>query len=460
MAADSSGGQRRGDTASVQEPVRQPRTVHLVSLGCPKNTVDSEQMLGLLRGNGYQLTADPQAADVVVINTCGFIQAAKEESIEAIMAAHQLRRTGRCRAVVVTGCLATRYEHELRQELVEADQIVTIEQERDIVPYVDQALHAAPREPVISPPVSLTPSHWAYLRISDGCDHRCSFCTIPAIRGRHCSQSIDSLTARTRQLAEGGVRELVLVSQDSMRYGRDLYGRPALVSLLRQLLSVDGIEWIRLMYAYPAYWTDDLIQLFAASPRLCSYIDMPLQHISDPVLRRMKRAASRKQTVRLLERLRERLPGVGLRTTFIVGFPGETESQFQELLDFVAETRFDHVAGFVYSPEEGTAAYELEGRLDPEVGEERYARLSELQEGISAEINTGLIGTVHRVLVDARDPEEGVCYARMERDAPEIDGQVVIDSVQSEPGSFVQVEITDGYAYERRARIVSADSRT
>lgn len=434
---------------------RRSDAVHIISLGCPKNTVDSQRMLSLLQGNGYQITGDPRQADVVVVNTCGFIEPAKEESIEVILAAHRLRSEGRCRAIIVTGCLATRYQRELQQELVEADRILTIEQEADIVQHVDSVLDRSPRTHVAAPtPTFLTPRHWAYLRISDGCDHHCAFCTIPAIRGRHRSEPIKELVHQAEQLAARGARELVLVSQDSMRYGKDLYGRPALLPLLRQLTAVEGIKWLRLMYTYPAFWTEELIDFFASSSKLCAYIDMPLQHISDPVLRRMKRAATRRQTIDLLDRLRERLPGVGLRSTFIVGFPGETEKQFQELLDFVEAARFDHVTGFVYSPEEGTAAYELDGQVDKEVKEERYARLTELQERISAEINAGLVGSRHLVLVDEHDPENGVWYARMERDAPEIDGQVIIDAGPAVTGAFAEVEITNGYAYERRARVV------
>ena len=269
-------------------------------------------MMGLLEGNDYELTDNPKAADVVVVNTCGFIGPAKEESIEAIMQAHQLKEQGKCKGVIVTGCLATRYQQELQAELVEADRILTIEQESAIVPNVDEVLgvervggsaHYLPR-------LTMTPAHWAYLRISDGCDHKCAFCAIPAIRGRHVSEPIEALAEEAARLAEGGARELVLVSQDSVRYGADLYGRPRLVELLRVLSEVDGIEWLRLMYTYPAFWTDDMIECYATSAKMCNYIDMPLQHLNDEVLQRMKRATTRRRTVDLLERLRSRLPGV------------------------------------------------------------------------------------------------------------------------------------------------------
>lgn len=448
MAADG-----RAPTEPLTDQI--PAKVHLISLGCPRNTVDSERMLGLLQGNAYEITDDPQQADVVVVNTCGFIGPAKEESIETIMAAHRLKETGRCRAVIVTGCLATRYETELRQELVEADRLLRIDQEDDIVREVDQALgRRRSRYFDRLPRLGLTPRHWSYLRISDGCDHRCSFCAIPAIRGRHRSESVERLVDETGRLAGAGVRELVLVSQDAMRYGADIEGGPDLAGLLRRLAEVQGIRWLRLMYTYPAFWTDELIEAFAAIPRVCRYIDMPLQHIADPLLRRMQRATTRQQTMALLERLRRALPGAGFRSTFIVGFPGETEAQFTELLEFVEAARFDHVTGFVYSPEEGTAAAGMDDQVEPGVAEERYSRLTEVQERISAEINGELVGTRHEVLVDERDPDTGTCLGRLERDAPEIDGQVTVDDTAARPGDFVEVELTAGYAYERGGRAV------
>jgi ribosomal protein S12 methylthiotransferase len=427
--------------------------VHLVSLGCPKNTVDSERMIGLLQGNAYQMTDDPADADVVIVNTCGFIEPAKEESIEAILAAHRLKEEGKCKGVIVTGCLATRYEEELKSELIEADQILTIEEEKDIVRHVDQTLERSRSHYLTDPPrATLTPRHWSYLRISDGCDHKCAFCAIPAIRGRHKSEPVEDLVAEATRLAATGVRELVLVSQDSVRYGADLYGRPQLVPLMHQLAEVEGIDWIRLMYTYPAFWTEEMIEFYATCNKACAYIDMPLQHIADPVLQRMKRATTKQKTIDLLARLRQRLPGVGLRSSFILGFPGETEDDFAELLDFVEATRFDHVTGFLYSPEEGTSAYGLDGELPEEIKEQRYSRLSQLQERVSAEINDELVNSRQIVLIDDQD-DEGTYLGRMERDAPEIDGQVLVFGA-AETGKFVEVEITDAYAYELHAQVV------
>ena len=432
---------------------QKPAKVHLVSLGCPKNTVDSERMLGLIEANSFEVTIDPEEADVVVVNTCGFIEAAKEESLEAVMAAHRLKEEGRCKGVIVTGCLAERYHETLSQELIEADQLLTLDQESQIVPYLDQLLDNARSRLVDAAPRSrLTPKHWSYLRISDGCDHKCAFCAIPLIKGRHKSEPLESLQVEAERLAASGVRELVLVSQDSVRYGADLYGRSRLVALIENLSRIDGIEWIRLMYVYPAFWTDEMIELFATNEKVCSYIDMPLQHIADSVLQRMKRATTKRRTLDLLERLRDRMPNVGLRSTFIVGFPGETDEEFDELLRFVEQTRFDHLSGFIFSREDGTTSSAMENQIEETVKEERYSRLTELQEQISYEINSEYIGTRHAVLIDEYDVDNNLFCGRLERDAPEIDGQVVIEAGAAEAGRFVEVEITGAHAFELEAR--------
>jgi ribosomal protein S12 methylthiotransferase len=408
---------------------------------------------------------------VVIVNTCGFIEPAKEESIETILEAGRLKREGRCKGVVVTGCLSTRYEQELKAELKDdADVILTLREERDIVRHVDRLLGTQRGHYVDAlPRTSLTPRHWAYLRISDGCDHKCAFCAIPTIRGRHVSEPMEELVAEAQRLAGTGVRELVLVAQDSVRYGADLYGRPQLVPLLAKLADVDGIDWLRLMYTYPAFWTDEMIDFYAGNPTMCRYIDMPLQHIADPVLIRMKRATTKKKTLDLLERLRQRMPGVGLRSSFIVGFPGESDEDFEELLAFVEQMRFDNATCFLYSDEEGTPAYELDGKLADDVIQDRYRRLTELQERISGEINHALVGTTQTVLIDDVDEESDTLTGRLERDAPEIDGHVAIETAPEEGllqiegggvaqpggllGRFAKVEITGAYPYELTARL-------
>lgn len=450
--------------------------VHVISLGCPKNTVDSERMLGLLGANEYVITAEPEDADIVIVNTCGFIEPAKEESIETILEASKLKQGGRCKGVVVTGCLSTRYEEELKEELSgDADLILTLREERDIVRHVDQLLGRTRGHYVdVAPRTSLTPKHWSYLRISDGCDHKCAFCAIPTIRGRHVSEPMEELVAEAQRLATAGVRELVLVAQDSVRYGADLYGKAQLVPLLEQLAAVDGIDWMRLMYTYPAFWTEPMLQFYADQPKMCKYVDMPLQHIADPVLVRMKRATTKKKTLDLLDTLRQRMPGVGLRSSFIVGFPGESDADFEELLNFVESTRFDNATCFLYSDEEGTLAFELDGKLPAHVVRERYRRFTEVQERISGEINHALVGTRQTVLIDAADEMSNALTARLQRDAPEIDGHVLIETEPEEGllqidgsgsagakmaqpaglvGRFAEVEITGAYPYELMARL-------
>ncbi len=455
---------------------RSKHRIHLVSLGCPKNLVDSERMLSLVGGHDYEVTADPEDADVVIVNTCGFIGPAKEESIDAVMEADRLRRDGgKCKGIIVTGCLAQRYEKELKSELPEADLILNLSQEREIVRHIDELLGRTRATYLDSiPRVTMTPDHWAYLRISDGCDHKCAFCAIPLIKGRNKSEPIEVLVAEAEHLATAGVREFVLVAQDSLRYGKDLYGEIRLVPLLEKLAAVEGIQWVRLMYTYPAFWSDELLEFYADSDKMCRYVDMPLQHIADPVLVRMKRATTKKRTLDLLDRLRKLMPGVGLRSSFIVGFPGETEALFEELLHFVEDTRFDTATCFMYSPEDGTAASELDAPVSASITAERFRRLTELQDRISTEINDGLVGTLQTVLVDGpatagRPAEAGEggrgdttlpgYWGRMERDAPEIDGQVFLEAAEAGeggnelgPGRFTEAEITGATSYELTAR--------
>ena len=447
--------------------------VHLISLGCPKNTVDSERMLGLLRGNDYALTGDPEEADVVIVNTCGFIEPAKEESIDTILAAGRLKDSGRCKGVVVTGCLSTRYEEELKAELAgEADVVLTLREERDIVRHVDRLLGRGRGHYVDRlPRTSLTPRHWAYLRISDGCDHKCAFCAIPSIRGRHVSEPVEELVAEAERLAQAGVRELVLVAQDSVRYGADLYGRPRLVPLLEQLAEVEGIEWLRLMYTYPAFWTGGDARLLRRPPE-----DVPLRGHAPAAHRRPGAAAheaghhpaqdprpagppaaahARRRPALLLHRRLPRRDG---------------RAQFEELLAFIETTRFDNAACFLYSDEEGTPAFELDGKLPAHVIAERYRRLTQLQERVSAAINHDMVGSRRAMLIDSASG--GRIAGRLERDAPEIDGQVVLEAPRDEGltpiegaapagaprgerlvGRFAEVEITGAHAYELEARL-------
>ena len=431
--------------------------VNLITLGCPKNAVDSERMLRLLEINGYALTDDAGEADVIVVNTCGFIEPAKRESIETVLEAARQKSEGRCQGLIVTGCLAQRYREELQAELREADRVIGLADERDIVRHCDELLKKAPR------PVRrdggrrlTTPGHWAYLRISDGCDRTCTFCAIPGIKGPNRSAPIEDLVAEAERLVAGGVKEIALVAQDTMRYGADLYGRPRLVDLVRALLRVEGLAWLRLHYTYPSGWREELIDLLATEERLCGYVDMPVQHISDPILRAMRRGTTARAIRDLIRRLRERVPHLTLRSSVIVGFPGETEADFEALCEFVEETRFNRLGGFLYSSEEGTDAGLLIDSVPEEVKRSRLDRLMEVQREISQEINEGYVGRRLRVLIDAESDDPAFDFiGRTRMDAPEIDGEALVRG-PVRVGAFVEVEVTEAYEYDLVGRVVEA----
>ena len=359
--------------ADLPAPAAGARSVGLVSLGCPKNLVDSEVMLGKLRGQGYDIVADPKQADVIVVNTCAFIDRAKQESVDTILEMAREKETGRARRLVVTGCLAQRYDAELRREIPEIDATLGTGQ-------VDEILRAVSGEATITdaaaglptwvydhqaPRVLSTPPYMAYVKISEGCDYTCSFCIIPTLRGRHRSRALDDVLAEARALAERGVKELILVAQDSTRYGLDLGLTDGLAQLLRGLDRIDGLRWIRIMYAYPATLSDPILEAIAAAEKVVKYVDIPLQHAAESMLKRMKRPTGKGNLLGMVERIRAKVPGVALRTSFIVGFPGETEQEFGELLEFVRAGEFDNVGVFTYSDEEGTTAFDLPGRVPP-----------------------------------------------------------------------------------------------
>jgi len=421
-------------------PTTSPK-ISLLTLGCAKNVVDSERMLGLLRANDYEFVEDPVRADIVIVNTCGFIGPAKEESIDAIM---EVARHSR--KLIVTGCMAERYRNELEEELTEADRILGLADECDIVQHCDELLDIPRSTYRTSSRQLLTPSHWAYLRIADGCDHRCSFCAIPSIKGRYRSEPMEELIQEAADLVRRGIRELILVAQDTTRYGADLYGASRLTDLLRSLSEIPDLRWIRLMYTYPGRWDDELIECFAHTPKLCRYVDIPLQHISDRILRRMRRGTTSAQIQGLIERLRRSIPGVALRTAFIVGFPGETDAEFEELLAFVENTRFERLGAFAYSQEEGTAAAEHEEQVSEEIKEERLRRLMTLQQRISAETGASQVGRRIPVLID-REDESGY-VGRTEWDAPDVDGEVWLEGENLSAGEVVEVEITNASEYD------------
>ena len=444
----------------------QPIKVSLVNLGCPKNQVDAEVMLGQLAAAGYQIEDAPERADLVVVNTCSFIQEAKEESIQTILEAAELKRTGRCQAVVVSGCLAQRYGQELPALLPEVDAFVGTGEFPRIAEIASATLRrSAPDRIWVTghtalvtaelPRRLLTPGHIAYLKISEGCDRTCTFCAIPGIRGRMQSRTREDLLAEAQRLAESGVRELILISQDTADYGRDLGEAHGLVRLLQALLEIPSLRWIRLHYLYPTRITPELIELLAAEPRLCRYLDMPLQHCDGAVLKAMGRGGDARSLRRLLDRVRQAVPGITIRTSFITGFPGETPERFSGLLKFVEEMRFDRVGVFCYSDEDGTAAFGLGPKVPRRVAEARRARLMTAQTRIAEEKGQALLGTVQDVMVDG--PAVGfpdVQCGRTAAHAPEVDGTVYLRGPVQPPGTLVRVRIREAYEHDLAADII------
>lgn len=437
--------------------------VYLQTLGCPKNQVDSEMMLGLIAREGGEVVLDPEQAEVVIVNTCGFIASAKQESIDTILDLARFKAGEAGRRLVVTGCLVQRYGSELQEALPEVDaflgtgdftrlpEILASAEPADASGYRGAA-HVLPD--VRLPRVRTGHFFSAYLKVSEGCDHTCSFCIIPKIRGRHESRSVESVIAEAEALARDGVLELNLVAQDLTAFGRDRRDGTTLARLLQELVRVPGIEWIRLLYNYPRYVTDELLDVIATEPRVCSYIDMPLQHISDRMLRRMRREKDGATVRALIRRIRERIPGVAIRTSFIVGFPGETEEDFAELLAFVEEAKFDRVGVFPYSEEEGTAAAGMDGQVAPATRRQRYHQLMRAQATVAAGVNRAQVGRVLPVLVCGED-EKGRWHGRLPSQAPDIDGVVYLDRGAS-VGEIVPVRITGSSTYDLRGKVVPA----
>ena len=455
--------------------------IGMVSLGCPKNLVDSEVMLGLSQQAGHQLTRDAADADVLIVNTCAFIDKAKQESIDAILEMAAYKKSGRCKTLVVAGCMAERYRDELRAEIPEIDAIIGTGEVPEIVnvlggpakqgpPYV-QLLRA--NGPAVgtqelptyiydaeTPRMLATPRHYAYLKIAEGCDYKCAFCIIPTLRGHYRSRSADSIVREAEMLASRGVKELLLISQDTSFYGVDRGERGALAKLLRALNRVDGLEWIRMLYLYPTTITDDVLDAIADSEKVCKYIDLPLQHASDAVLKRMKRPGTAAAYNRLLDNIRNRLPDVALRTTFIVGFPGETERDFGELMNFVNDVRFDHVGVFTYSHEEGTSAHALPDDVPAAVKRKRQSGLMSAQKRIVKRAQASRVGSRVRLLVDGPAAEhELVLRARLQGQAPDIDSLVYLTECDPEalaPGTFVDAEVVGSREYDLLARPINA----
>ncbi|HBX22493.1 MAG TPA: 30S ribosomal protein S12 methylthiotransferase RimO [Desulfotomaculum sp.] len=432
--------------------------IGFISLGCAKNRVDSEIMLGCLHRAGYNVTGEVEKAEIIVVNTCGFITAAKEESIAAILDAAHFKDTGRCKKILVAGCLAQRYGQELLDEIPEIDGVMGTGSVPEIVDVLNR-ISAGERPMVLesagyeypSPGARIltTPVHSAYLKIAEGCDSRCTYCAIPGIRGPYHSRPQESIIAEAQELCARGVRELVVVAQETTRYGVDLYGRYQLADLLVQLESIEQCRWIRLMYCHPDSLTRELIELVAGSEKICRYIDLPLQHANKRILRMMNRKGTGEELLGLVGHLRRAVPGLTLRTTFLVGFPGETEAEFNELLEFMATARFERAGVFGYSPEEGTAAAMLPDRIDESIIKERVDRAMVLQQTISLEHNKAMIGRELAVLAEGWDDDQSMYWGRWEGDAPEIDGKVYFASVDEvAPGDFVRVKVLDASEYD------------
>ena len=444
------------------------RSFAFVSLGCPKNLVDSERMLGKLSQAGYMLTPEADGADVVVVNTCGFIEPARQESLGVIREMLQLKQQGKVGAVVVAGCLAERKGEALLQEVPGIDHLVGVFGREDIVPAVERSLARRNREEqrtLFRPaPVKaledtarlrITPRHYAYLKISEGCDRLCTFCAIPGMRGKHITKPIEEVLREARELIADGVRELIIVAQDTTYYGLDLYGHVRLAELLREMDQLPNVRWIRLLYAYPMYFSDELLETLASAKKIIPYLDMPLQHINDRLLRRMNRRVDRASTEELLGKLRTAIPNLTLRTTFIVGFPGETEAEFEELCEFVQQQRFERLGVFPYSLEPGTPAERLPEHLPEEVKQARRDRLMQIQQGIAFAHAVAQVGKEMDLIVDGADPEvPGHYLARSMADAPDIDTVVRLKGKNLAPGDIVQSRITAADGYDLMARAI------
>lgn len=439
--------------------------IGIVSLGCPKNLVDSETMLGLIHEEKYEITNDPSEAEIIIVNTCGFIESAKEESINTILQMAEYKKSGSCKYIIVTGCLSQRYAEELFNELPEADAIAGVEVYDEIGSIIKRVMNGErfimlerskpdviyTSKETFLPRILTTPSYTAYLKIAEGCDNCCSYCAIPKIRGPYRSKPMEQVLKEAKALANNGVKELIVVAQDTTRYGEDLpEGKLLLADLLKELNKIESLKWIRVMYCYPNNFTDELIETFASLDKVCKYVDLPLQHASNRLLASMNRYDTREEVETLLAKLRKRIPGIVIRTTFIVGFPGETDADFEELKEFVEQQRFENAGVFAYSQEEGTVAGAMPNQIPDEIKQERYHELMALQAQISEEIHKDTEGQTLEVLVEGIEEDgSGLHYGRSYREAPDIDGLVFIENPGDiKPGCFIKVNILQGFTYE------------
>lgn len=443
--------------------------VGLISLGCAKNSVDSEVIMGLLKQEGYILTTNEKEADILIVNTCGFINSAKEESVNAIMDAAEYKKTGSCKVLVAAGCLVQRYKDELLKEIPEIDGLIGTGEIPRIADVVKTALSGG-KEAHVSTPTFIydhempriisTPKYSAYLKVAEGCNNRCSYCAIPMIRGDYRSRTMESVIAEAARLASGGVREINLIAQDTTRYGHDLYGSYKLDSLLTEIAKIDEISWIRVLYAYPTHFTDSLIEVMARYDKICKYLDIPLQHADNNILKEMNRQGSVDHILQLINKLRNAIPGLALRTSFIVGFPGETERSFENLVEFIKTVRFDRLGVFTYSPEEGTPAFDMPNQISDELKEERRDRLMKIQQEISLDINKNKVGKILNVLIEGKNEgEQEVYIGRTQADAPEVDGSIFVRGAKTlSPGDIVPVKVTHAYEYDLIGEVINESS--
>ena len=429
-----------------------------ISLGCDKNLVDTEVMLGLLASRGYEMTDDETEADIIVVNTCCFIHDAKEESIQNILEMAEYKKEGKARALIVTGCLAERYRQEILDEIPEVDEVLGTTAYDRILDAVDAALageHSVMLADIDALPLPdtkrlvTTGGHFAYLKIAEGCDKHCTYCIIPKIRGNYRSVPMERLIREAEELAAQGVKELILVAQETTLYGKDLYGEKSLHRLVRELCRISGLRWIRILYCYPEEITDELIQVMKEEKKVCHYLDLPIQHASDAVLKRMGRRTSKQELVEIIGKLRREIPDICLRTTLITGFPGETEEQHEELIEFVDEMEFDRLGVFTYSPEEGTPAEKMPDQIDEEVKEERQDELMELQQEIAFENAERMVGREVLVMIEGKVVDENAYVGRTYRDAPNVDGLIFINTDEELlSGDFARVKVTGALDYD------------
>lgn len=429
--------------------------IYIISLGCPKNQVDCEIMVNKLMSGGFQIADSIENSDAVIINTCAFIEDAKTEAIETILEVAEYKKAGIISAIIVTGCLTERYQDEVMKEMPEVDAAIGIGADRDIVKVCMKALSGVTTNffpskdllPLSGERTLFTPPHWAYLKLSDGCNNRCSYCAIPGIRGKYRERDMESVISEAKELVSHGVKEIVLVAQDTTKYGMALYGEYRLAALLRELCKIEELRWIRLFYCYPDKVTDELIDIIAEEEKVCSYIDIPLQHCSGEVLRNMNRSGNYKELKTLIDKMKDRIPGISLRTTLMVGFPGETDEQFEELCKFVKEMKFDKMGCFKFSPEEDTPAYEMVNQIDDDIKARREEVLMDIQYSVTEAANKARVGKVYETVIDSFNGKNYI--GRSYLDAPEIDSGIIISTDEKlSVGDFIKVKIIDYNGYD------------